>query len=76
MSILEHENIVKFYKILESKRKYYFILECIEGVPLSEDLKWNEDHIRTILTQILEAIAYIHSKGIIHRDLKPGKHLI
>lgn len=38
--------------------------------------KINDDHLVTILYNMLCAINYMHSAGIIHRDLKPSNFLI
>ena len=40
--------------------------EAIENKILSTDEKWK------LITQILEAMRFIHSQKLIHRDLKPG----
>ncbi|CAD8080002.1 unnamed protein product [Paramecium sonneborni] len=78
LSTLEHPNIVQYYKTIESKRKLYFLIEYIEGKSLQEsiDLSLTESQIRSIIQQIIYALAYIHKKGIIHRDLKPDNILI
>lgn len=38
----------------------------------SRNLKFTDEEASTIMRQILQAVAYIHSRGIVHRDLKPG----
>jgi len=35
-----------------------------------------EDYVRTIFTQIVEGVAFMHSKSIVHRDLKLDNILI
>ena len=36
----------------------------------------HEDHIVTIIYNILTSVNYMHSAGIVHRDLKPANFLI
>ena len=36
----------------------------------------HEDHVITILYNILCSVKYLHASNIIHRDLKPGNLLI
>jgi len=45
----------------------------LDTVPSTE---LDEEHVTTILYNILCAINYLHSTNIIHRDLKPGNFLI
>lgn len=54
------------------------VMEYVEGITLKE---WLQDHPsaqarRRVMKELIEAVAYIHSKGIVHRDLKPGNILI
>jgi len=36
----------------------------------------DEEHIITILYNLLSAMKFLHSANVIHRDLKPGNLLI
>ncbi len=55
----------------------YLVMELIGGRPLSGyvgALRW--PRVRSILLQILEALAHSHARGVIHRDIKPGNVLV
>lgn len=47
-----------------------------ELIKHSDQYELEEDHIATIIYNILCAVQYIHSANIIHRDLKPGNILL
>ncbi len=54
------------------------VMEYVEGPTLKEWLTENhqrQDRIH-IAQQLMEAVAYIHSKGIVHRDLKPENIIV
>ena len=80
LSILDHPNIIKTYKISETPKKYYIIMEYCEGGELfdyiveKERLDENESSI--FFYQLINALDYIHSKGVAHRDLKPENLLL
>jgi serine/threonine protein kinase len=77
---LKHPNIVELRDVVCSENKLYLIFEYLE-IDLRKYLEsvsemLDLDLIRSFLFQILEGIAYCHSKKIIHRDLKPQNLLL
>ncbi|WP_394747143.1 WG repeat-containing protein [Spongiimicrobium salis] len=84
---LSHTNIISFYGLeyLKSKDAMgrntsypVIIMEYATEGTLHDFLKTNPDQttIDTLITQLIQAVAYLHTEGIIHRDLKPGNILI
>ena len=83
LSKLDHQNIIKFYDLFESKKPKHsinIVTEYADGGDLSEKIKerknknnnFSESEILDYFTQICLAIKHIHEKKIIHRDLKSG----
>ncbi|CAD8094072.1 unnamed protein product [Paramecium primaurelia] len=69
-----HQNIVKLYKVLVANNHLYLIMERLVGLTLDKLMKQSilsEQSIRNYMTQILNALVFLHRKNIIHRDLKP-----
>ena len=57
----------------------YIVLEYIDGIPLStfmEQGKLTPALAYKFITEICNALQYIHSKQLIHKDLKPNNILI
>ena len=75
----ERERFVRFIGWFAHKNIEYFALEYVELGDLEENLTKREEaggrlpeaEVKTILTQILEGIEFMHAEGYIHRDLKP-----
>ncbi len=72
---LDHPNIIKVYDLGQEGPNYYLVMEYIDGQTLRDYLR-NRKSINLleslkIFKQILEAMAYAHSRGVVHRDLKP-----
>ena len=80
LSILDHPNIIKTYKISETPKKYYIIMEYCEGGELFDYIvekeRLDEFESSIFFYQLINALDYIHSKGIAHRDLKPENLLL
>ena len=76
---LSHPNIVEMKDIICTEKKLYIIFEYLEydlRKYFEKTEQLNIDVIKSFLFQLLNGIAYCHSKKIIHRDLKPQNLLI
>ena len=71
---LEHPNIMKLYEFFEDEKSYYMVSEfCDQGdlFDKMQKLNWmTEIVVKFLMEQVLNAIAYLHSKGVIHGDIK------
>jgi serine/threonine protein kinase len=74
---LDHPNIVRIYNLGDPGEEPHFVMERIEGVPLTEAAQ------RLALTQkvdltlkVVLTVDFLHKRRIIHRDLKPGNILV
>lgn len=76
---LDHPNIVKAYaKDVDEELGPCIVMEYIDGVTLDVFLEGNptSEVRRKVVDQLVDALAYIHSKQILHRDLKPSNILV
>jgi mitogen-activated protein kinase kinase kinase len=80
MEMLRHPNVVEYYGIEVHRDKVYIFEEFCQGGSLAALLELGrieDEHIIQVYTmQMLEGLAYLHSKGIAHRDIKPDNILL
>eukprot|EP00755_Sulcionema_specki_P014682 Sspe_Gene.57359::Locus_31478_Transcript_1_1_Confidence_1.000_Length_1343::g.57359::m.57359 len=80
MKILNHENIVKMYEVMESSKHYYIVLESVRGGDLCDHVmdagKLSEDIARKYLQHLVYGLIACHQAGVAHRDIKPENCLI
>ena len=79
-SELDHQNIIKIYKIIDEERYYLVIMEyCEEGELFNYIVKkdrLSENESSFFYYQLINAVEYLHLKRIAHRDLKPENILL
>jgi len=72
---LSHRSIVTIYEVGESGGRHFIAMEYLEGHTLREMLQVQGplpvERAREIALQVLDALAYAHSRGVVHRDIKP-----
>lgn len=78
LSALDHPHIVRLYEYYQDSTNIYLIMGLCKGGELLDVVNERakdrkpipEAFVARIFDQVLEAIAYCHSKGVMHKDLK------
>lgn len=85
LAVLGHKNIMSLHEVIDTRTNVYLVMELCEGKSLYHLIKktnetkqpgLEEDFVRKVFTQIVEGVAFMHSKSIVHRDLKLDNILI
>lgn len=75
-----HRNIIEFYDHGEDPAWIWIAMELAEGGDLFDKIEADsgvsEDIAHVYFTQMINGIAYMHSRGIAHRDVKPENILL
>ncbi len=71
-----HPNIVNLIGSFETDAHVYLVIEFCPRGDLYEAIRnghgpLETEHVRCFMLELVDAVAYIHSKGIYHRDIKP-----
>ncbi len=80
LAMLEHPNIAHVFDAgtTESGRPY-FVMEYVEGVPITEYCdahRLSLDERLELFLQVCRAIQHAHQRGVLHRDIKPSNILV
>jgi serine/threonine protein kinase len=76
---IQHDNIVRFVKTIETKDFIYIIQEyCNMDLYsyLRQSKKFDTQSLKLKFTDLCSAVSYLHSINIFHRDLKPENILL
>lgn len=77
---LHHSNIIRIIERGEHRNRIFIAMEYLEGITLDQKIFQPESiplhECLTIMKQISDALAFIHSKRIMHRDLKPANIML
>lgn len=75
LSKLEHPSIVKVFDVFDENNTTYYVMEFLEGQNLDDYIKQcgfiEEDEAIRIISEIGDALSYMHSKKMLHLDIKP-----
>lgn len=71
---LNHRNIIKYYRSIETTHRIYIVMEYARNGSLLDMIRrenyFNEMKARHVYHQLIDALEYIHGRGIVHRDIK------
>ncbi|TNE45829.1 MAG: serine/threonine protein kinase [Deltaproteobacteria bacterium] len=79
---LNHPNLVRVSDFGQLEDGYYYLVmefltgisveDALQGTPNQEPCSFTAAQLRSLFSQSLQALHYIHRKGIVHRDVKPA----
>ncbi len=80
LAMMDHPNIARIFDAgATPKGRPYFVMEYIEGVPITQYCDGKRMTIGQrleVFLSVCRAVQHAHQKGVIHRDLKPSNVLV
>lgn len=74
-----NSNVIKLKEVLRANDELYLVFEYMDQNIyefIRDKTEVPEFQIRSIITQTLQGLVYIHKHGFFHRDLKPENLMI
>lgn len=72
---IQHNNVIRVFSLFEEFGTVYYAMDFIEGESLNSRLKRDgalpESLVRSVFTQMLDALDVVHNAGLLHLDIKP-----
>jgi serine/threonine-protein kinase len=77
---MSHPNIIKVTDLIDDGDTVAFVMEYIDGETLKEYIdrkgRLSDEEIKTIFSQMLDSVGYVHEQNLVHRDIKPSNFMI
>jgi serine/threonine protein kinase len=77
---LNHPNIARLQTAQQIGRELLMVMEYVDGTTLEKILiqqgSLSPEHSIAYASQLLDALAYAHSRGAVHRDIKPTNIMV
>ena len=77
---LTHPNIVPIYTVDEVDGVVFFVMALVDGESVSARLRREGslpvEEVRSIVSQVADALDFAHRQGVVHRDIKPDNILL
>ena len=75
-----HPNLVRVNRFFEANGTVYFVMDYVDGQPLSDWLKAggsvDQKLLESILLPLADGLVAVHAEGVLHRDIKPGNIIL
>lgn len=80
LNYIDHPQLLSMHAYYHDAKYEYLITDVVRGGELFSRVSkldhYTEKTAKSIVSKILDGIAYIHRRGIVHRDLKPANILL